>query len=135
MPELRYVTLTVGGRRIGVDRESVRSLLPWSEPMVMPRSAPWVQGLVLSGGEVVPVVRQAVFGPDEQAPSVLAVLGLGGRLLGVPGHSPGLASGSGDGGVGAEAEGFWSGEAEGPEGTAALVDVLRLYTLLGLHYN
>ena len=94
-----------------------------------------MRGLVAYGGQAVPVLQQTFLGESESAPDVLVVLDLGGRLLAVPGVSPSLVELRDQGPDRAGGSGFWSGEVDDGGVGAACVDVARLYTALGLHYN
>lgn len=119
----RHVILDTGEGRWGIPAEAVREIRDFTPPLPLPRGASWLLGILVTGGEAVPVADPSFFFGRTAPPRLLLVLEREGVPLALPGLGAFLEptpSGAA-GGVGTEAE----------EGVG-LVDVDRLYRACGL---
>lgn len=130
-----FVVVGTGSVRAGFPEENVRAIKGWSEPLSLPRSAGWLRGLLIEEGQAVPVLMEDHLGGRGEAPEVVVLLEARGRLLAVSGRAPRLVRGELTKLEDSAAGTYWSGELSEQGESVRAVDVEKLYTALGLHYN
>ena len=117
------VILDTGEGRWAIPAEAVREIRDFEPPLPLPRSAPWLLGILVAGEEAVPVADPSFLFGGTSPPAVLVVLQREGIPLALPGLGASLVS--------LPAEGGDPSEGAARDG-ARLVDVERLYRACGL---
>ncbi|MGC8762204.1 MAG: chemotaxis protein CheW [Acidobacteriota bacterium] len=109
------VILDTGEGRWAIPAEAVREIRSFEPPLPLPRGASWLMGILVAGGEALPVADPSFFFGRTAPPRLLVVLEREGIPLALPG-------------AGAVLEASPSGAEDG----VGRVDVERLYRACGL---
>ncbi len=117
------VILDTGEGRWAIPAEAVREIRDFEPPLPLPRGASWLLGILVVGGEAVPVADPSFFFGRTAPPRLLVVLEREGLPLALPGLGAALQATSA---VPPE------GQGEGVDEGMGLVDVERLYRACGL---
>jgi hypothetical protein len=117
-----------------VPQDKVLSVSAWRPAKKLPRGAPWLEGLLDEGGELVPVLKEEILGPGADVPEVIVLLEEQGRRLAIPGRGPVLRGGGAEAKRPQDEDARPGGSGKGSE-EIRILDSRLLYTTLGLLYN
>lgn len=114
--------------------ESVQTVMNWTPPQHLPRSASWVAGVLAGQGEAVPVLREGhLWGVPAGSAEIYVVVHREGRALAILGAGPRMISPRPLSPWSEDQHGPWSGAIDDPSGEVPCLDVGKLYMALGLH--
>lgn len=134
MLEPRFLVFSSGGQLVALPAQSVQAIMNWRPPKTLPRSAPWVEGVLAGEGEALPVLREGYcWGSPEKSAEIYVLITWDGRSLALPGTDPRMVSARPEVPAGDDLRGPWSGTIEETRGTVRCLDVGKLYMALGLH--
>jgi hypothetical protein len=129
-----FLVFSSAGRLLALPAESVRTVMSWTPPRPLPRSAPWVEGVLAGQGEVVPVLREGhLWGVPAGSQEIIVVVLQEGRALALLGTGPRMVSTRPLSAGAEDLAGPWSGTINDSSEELPCLDVGMLYMALGLH--
>lgn len=129
-----WLAFSSGGQALAIPVPSVVAVRTWCPPKALPRSAPWVEGVLAGEGEAVPVLREGyAWGERAGTAEIFVLIQWEGCPLALPGANPRVVSQRPQAPQGEDQEGPWSGTLDEGPGTIRCLDLGKLYMALGLH--
>lgn len=129
-----FLVFSSGGHLLALPAQSVQAIMNWCLPRALPRSAPWVEGVLVGQGEALPVLREGYcWGAPVENAEIYVLITLDGRSLALPGTDPRMVSARPQIPAGDDLQGPWSGTIDEARGIVRCLDVDKLYMALGLH--